>query len=259
MLNLRSNKILCQKTDNVFFEKKAGIATITKEEALEYCRRFLPDQYEDLRIYYDKDPSDLIIDFENHFTGLEDSYKESLEDAIINQRISNIVHKTEISFFIAFQLLRNHTSLQQAEEYYKQQNLAKFVVFLDLKHTLSDTHKLGSLILPYVSSRWTLYLSKKMILPLSDNPVLYRPKHILIPISPDVLLEIETDKKVNPSRLCRVKRGIPKGLVGEVIQRTIENSSRELASCNEDSLVKIQKSETYQRQVKLVEAIKNNK
>lgn len=259
VLNLRSNKILFQKTDNVFFEKKAGIAKITRAEALEYCRQFFPGQYEELRSYYDKNPSDLIMDFENHFTGLEDSYKDSLEELIINQKIAGIVHKTEISFFIAFQLLRNHTALKQAEEFYKHQNLAKFVVFVDLKHTLSDTNKLGSLILPYVSSRWTLYKSKKMIFPLSDNPVLYRPKHIFLPLSPDLLLEIETDRKVEPAKRCKVKRRISKRLVNEIIQRTIENSSREIVSFDENSLVQIQQSEAFRSQIQLVDSIENSK
>ena len=59
-LNLKSNKILRLKTENIFFDKGAGLATITRDNALDYCKRAFPNEYKGLKKYYDEHPGDLM-------------------------------------------------------------------------------------------------------------------------------------------------------------------------------------------------------
>ncbi|GAH09143.1 unnamed protein product, partial [marine sediment metagenome] len=88
-LNIKSNKILIQKTRNVFFKKGAGLAKITREDALSYCNRAFPDEFENIDKYYDRHPEDIYIDFENHFTEFESFFRPSLEKVIQKRTITD--------------------------------------------------------------------------------------------------------------------------------------------------------------------------
>ena len=46
-LNVKSDKILIAKVDNVHFDKNLGFAEITLEAAKEFCKRHHPDEYEE--------------------------------------------------------------------------------------------------------------------------------------------------------------------------------------------------------------------
>ncbi len=256
-LNLKSNKIILQKTENVFFDKGAGLADLTKENALDYCQRALPEQYDELKKYYDKNPEDLYLDFENHFTGMENCVNPSLEKVIINRKIEDIKDKTFISFFIFFQIIRNHNELNFATHFFQTRNLAKFEMFLEMKHAFSDQKMLLKLIFPFLSSKWILYKLKENKLPLSDNPTLIRPFQIFLPLAPDLLLEIDLKKKVNEKNICVTQKGITYFQYKELKKRTIENSSREIVSGDSGILLKIMKSKNYNRHLQNIKTLAN--
>lgn len=248
-LNLNSNKIIVQKTEQIFFEKNAGLADLTKEEVLSYCKRVKLDEYDNMKNYFDNNPEDTVLDFENHFTGFENLYSTELENTILSASIPDISMKTILSFFIITQLLRNHNTLNHTFLEYKNQNKAKFEVFLDLKNTFSDRNQLLNLIAPFFSSKWTLYKIRNYELPLSDSPLLIRPFHIMIALAPDLLLEIDLKTKVKPADICEYQEYIPFDKYKEFYKRTIENSTREIIFGDEETLSTIKNSEIYKNHI----------
>lgn len=39
VLNLKANKIILQKTEKIFFERNAGLAVVSEENIINYCKR----------------------------------------------------------------------------------------------------------------------------------------------------------------------------------------------------------------------------
>ncbi len=255
-LNLKSNKILSTKVDNVFYEKGSGIARITKKEMLDYCKRNVPSEYQDVSDYYEKNPQDTFIDFENHFTGIENVIRDVLESIIKTRNIKDISDKTYLSFIIFFQILRNHNTLKEFENYFDSKSLPKFELFINLKNTLSSNEAIWGLILPILSSKWTLYRLKRNRLPLSDNPVLIRPLHIFMALAPDLLIEIDLKKKVSVDNICKISNNLSLLKLREFKKRTITNSSREIIFGDSRLLEKWQKSSAYKKHRKYLNGTK---
>jgi hypothetical protein len=244
-LNLKSNNILKLKVRNVFFDKNAGIARITKQEMLEYCSRNNPEEYDNLTKYFEENPSDIFFNFENIFTGIEKVIRESIENVIQTRTIKNLSEKTYISYFIFFQIIRNHNTMKQFENFFKSIKMKKFELFFNLKDTLSDQQAIFNLIIPILSSRWTLYSLKKYRLPLSDNPILIRPQNIMMALAPDLMIEVELSKKVPIETISTGKKDISIFKYIEFKKRTIENSSREIIFGEKRLLEKWQKSTIF--------------
>lgn len=72
-LNIPSKKILQHKVENIFFEKRMGLADLNKQEVIEYLKRN--------RIEYDETElkDDLTWDFENFFTMMDTSSEKILK------------------------------------------------------------------------------------------------------------------------------------------------------------------------------------
>ncbi|MDQ3190672.1 MAG: DUF4238 domain-containing protein [Bacteroidota bacterium] len=249
-LNLKSNKIIEQKTKKVFFEKGAGIDNLTKEDLYAAHKRAYPEKYKVENNYFEKYPSGLTFDFESHFTSFEESYKTTLEKAIVNCKIENIIDKFSISMFVFFQTKMNHNSFNKMESLYKSKNLTKLEMFLHLKQTLSQPETLKEITDPFLKAEWSLYKTKKEIFPMSDNPVLFRPKHVFLPLAPDLLLEINLNNSVSPDNICTNYEHLPFFKYREFKKRTIENSSREIVFGKQNLLKNWQNSDTYKRHLK---------
>lgn len=249
-LNLKSNKIIKCKTKNVFYEKRAGIAEIKKEDALDYCNRAFPNEYDGLRSHYEEHPKDHFLDFENHFTCIEDLYKPYLENVIVRRAIESIQEKTFLSYFIFTQIFRNHNHWLEAVSVFEQNKMAKFEMILGFKQDLTNRDSLIRLISPYLLSTWKLYRTKENKFPLSDNPVLIRPLHIFLPLAPDLLLEVELNKKTSLEEICSHFEEVPSNVYEEVIRRTIENSSREIVFGKKELLEDLQKNEIVKQHLK---------
>lgn len=251
-LNLKSNKVLQLKTQNAFVDKGAGLAVITKDDALDFCKRMHPESYQELYEYYRTDSSELTLDFENHFSGIENQYKDHLERAIISESINTIEDKFFLSFFLVTQLLRNHNHLQETISLFKSNGKKKFEMFLNLKHALSNQNEVRKWVEPYLFSKWKLYKTSSFKFPLSDNSVLLRPFHVFLPLAPDLLLEIDLKKKVSEKNVCTTSKGLPFWKYAKFRKRTIENSSREIVYGEENLLVKWQSSKLYKRQLEML-------
>lgn len=249
-LNLRSDKIIKTKTKNVFFEKGAGFAAITKEDDLNYCKRAFPEKFNELQRYYEENSEDHFIDFENHFTGIENLYRPFLEQVICKKNIETIEEKTFLSFFIYTQIARNHNHWSAAVSIFEKNEMAKFEMFLDFRYSIADHQRLQKLIYPFVFSCWKLYRTKEEIFPISDNPVLIRPLHIYIPLAPDLLLEIDLKVSASEVEVCKALDVISPDQYSELEKRTIENSSREIIFGKKKLLEDWQKSTLFRDHLK---------
>ena len=222
-LNLKGNKILQTTVENVFYEKKMGLAEIDENT---------------------------VLDFEDFFTTYENLPKKSLLDVIQQNEINSLEEKTWVSSFIADLMIRHYENFNRLVERYISDGKKKldFVIDLGKDYSSTDFHK--SQIIPLVSSEWIIYKSEKFKFPLGDNPVLINNKNILIAISPKMLLKINYNKIVKPESKCIIKHKINCFLYKEFIYRTIDSSNREIIFNNKEFLEKLQKSKVYRKKQK---------
>ncbi len=246
-----------QKTEKVFVEKEAGIAILTKENVLNYCKRTYPDELEQMEEYFKNNPSDLILDFENHFTNFEQSYLPILEKVITEGRIDNIAEKTVLSMFVYFQITVNYNYLNYIEKIFGENNWAKFEVFLSMKNAVSGPNSFIKLVLPILSSKWRLYKVSKYLFPLCDVPILQESGRILAPLCPDMLLDINLKNKVSDKDICEHKTHLPFYKYYLFKKRAIKQSSREIIFGEEELLRKWKSSRRYKKRLEKIKTFAN--
>lgn len=225
VLNLRINKILKTTTENVFFEKKSGIAKVTP---------------------------DTTLDFENIFSIMEEAYKDNLESVILSNKIIDEESKALLTSFIVYQTLRHPNMLNSMTEFYKTAGLEKYQMLLSLKAKLSNPNEMLNLFAPILVPKWTIYKLNKNVFPLSDCPILGRNKHLMIALAPNIMLEIFLDRATSKIEPCIVKNRISYFKYRKFIRRTIYNSSREIIFGSLELLEDIQKSCIYSKHLKKV-------
>ncbi|WP_458626470.1 hypothetical protein [Winogradskyella sp. PC D3.3] len=252
VLNLKSDKIYTDVTKNVFYKKKLGLATITKEGALGFTKRSFPEELKSIEERYEKDDSEMTIDFENYFTMMEESFKFHLEELITENKPVTDHEKAHLTFFILFQALRNPNSLDDMTNIFKTNGMEKFELFVSIRNKISTPIGLAELTAPFSVPTWNIYKLDKNIFPLGDNPILAKNGHLMVAISPNIMLELdmkEKCKKVNP---VFIKTRIPYFKKKEFIKRTILNSSKKIIFGEEKMLEQIKKSRTYKKHLKLI-------
>lgn len=255
VLNLKSDKIYLDITQNVFYKKKLGLAKITKEGALDFTKRNFPKDLESIQNRYDKDDSEMTLDFENIFTLMEESYKVQLEELIVKNKVITDTEKAHLTFFILFQALRNPNSLDDMTELYKENGMERFELLVSIKHRISNLIGLAELTAPFAVPTWNIYKLEKNIFPLSDNPVLAKNGHIMVAISPNIMLELDLNEKCTKINPIHIKTKISYLKKREFIKRTIENSSREIIFGEEKVLRKIKNSRIYKKQLKRIKNV----
>jgi hypothetical protein len=71
VLNLRSDRIYESKVEGVHFQKGLGVAEISPESMLDWCKHWYPGEVAGLAEYLRHDPDPLYLDFEPTLHGLE--------------------------------------------------------------------------------------------------------------------------------------------------------------------------------------------
>lgn len=172
--------------------------------------------------------SDLLVDFENHFSDMEDSYKNALEEIIKSRDIKNISIKTYISYFIFTRLMRSHQTWNRAVNIFANAGLEKYEMFLNIKEHISNPEKLLQALMPILSSKWTLYAISRKRFPLTDASVLIDRYYLMIPLSPDLLLEVNLKKRVPVEYKCIKKTRIGVLKYWQFKKVSITSASREI-------------------------------
>lgn len=228
-LNLSSNKILLTKTENIFFEKKAGIASIMLNDGGEGT-----------------------FDFENHFTIMEDCYRKSLENLILYTNKVDDEEKARLTSFIVFQILRHPSMLNPMEILFRNCGMTKSEMLISLKQKLSSVTETIKLSIPFLLPKWTIYKVSKNIFPLSDNPMLFENGTLMFAISPDILIEMNLNEKGTKIQGCRIKTKISYLKYRKFINRTIRSATREIVFGNTELLEKVRKSSEYKKHLKKI-------
>lgn len=241
-LNLRSDKILNPKTEDIFFEKKAGLATITVDAALDFTLRNFPESYDEIKA---SSTGNLTIDFEDHFSKMEEAYRPALEKLILSDIDIDIEEKVHIAHFMIYQILRNPTTFNAMEMFFKNQRMEKFEMLYQLKHQLSNANYMKQLIVPLVAPNWTIYRLKKNVFPLSDCPLLSKKFSLMFVIAPDIMIEIDMKKQPTEILLCNIKKRISYFKYLDFLRRTINGSSREIIFGDKKLLEKIKRKRSY--------------
>lgn len=243
-LNLKSNRLLVCKTENIFFQKKAGIAKLTKEGINKSLERIFPNQ--NIK-NHDENLIDSIIDFENHFTTIENTYKKSLEKVILTNEKLSLEDRVDLSTFIVFQLFRSPFFLNKMIAEFENNEMEKFELLITFKNILSKKESLIKFIGQYLFSEWRIYKISKNIFPLSDNPIMIKDKNLMVALAPDILLELNLKKTEKNIENFIYKKRITYFKQHEFIKRTIKNSSIEIIFGNEEKLKNIQNSNAYKK------------
>lgn len=248
-LNLIGNKILTTTVEKVFYEKGMGIANITYNSVLDFTKRNQPHDFNDIQNTPKKYFNDLIMDFENFFTILDELIQNPLKSIIHKNEINTIEDKIHIASFIVDLKLRNYKNFNNLVYLNSQQKKPKFELFWNLKKDFSDPEYLMKMIIPIVASEWILYRSNKFSFPLGDDPILINRKNILFALSPKMLLKINFRKKVPPENICIIKDNINFLNYKDFMGRTVQNSYREIIFSDKAVLEKLKNSRVYKNKI----------
>ena len=194
-LEIRSNKGLQQKVEKVHFEKGLGIAKVTREGIINFCKKYHPEKYSDFVTEMESHPEDVFLDFENHFTEIENLpvYQVLLKIAH-QQRMQEGEDYPWLTQFLLIHPLRSHVFINKASKIARKNGDEKFVLFYFLKWSLADPNFLFPQSLGILNSEWNFYVLKKNTFPLSDQPVLIRKNFILATLSPTMILFIKRNR-----------------------------------------------------------------
>jgi len=141
-----------------------------------------------------------------------------------------------IAFFLLIQSFRNHKNLTEFIANFVEEGKSKLKLFLTLKESVTNGDKLASILFPIVFCEWKLYKTDKAIFPLSDNCILQEENHLFFPLCPDILIEINLEKKTE--NICTYSKKISKWKYWKFKNRTIECSPSELIFGNDNILKK---------------------
>lgn len=254
-LNIKANKIMRTKVEDTFYENGLGITIITQEQAENYCRINFPNQHKDLVKYYEDHPGDFILDFENIFTGVEnsDAYKTLLE-VIANESINSITEKAFIASFIVMHKMRSHSMINAMIEMLEKTGGRRFEHFLWVKKVWSSPDILYSLVNPIIEGQWILYRTDDFTFPLNDSPIMSKNGNIMAALSPKMLLEINTTIKSDPEKWI-AKYHIPKYKLNEYKRRAILSCFKEIIYFDDELLSDWKKSTEYKERAELLNNI----
>lgn len=227
-LNIKSNKVYQVAVENLHYDKNLGIAEITPDAALGFCKWHFPNEYEQFREEMKDHPETLVLDFENVLTCLEESlaYKTLLK-VITRPGLRSGPEKGALAAFLAVHHLRSHAIMNSMIEFGEQTETPKFEYFWMLKRWLGNVNVLFPWVMTLTAGRWVFYRMDKDTFPLNDSPILIRPDSVMVALSPRLLLEIERNDH-SLENGWRDSNSITNDKLAEFRRRTIGNTFREI-------------------------------
>lgn len=109
VLNLRSDRIYQSKVEGVHFQKGLGVAEISAESMLDWCKHWYPGEVAGLAEYLRNHPDPLYLDFEPTLHGLEqlEGYRAIME-AVRSERILSAAHKGFLACGLMMHAMRSY-------------------------------------------------------------------------------------------------------------------------------------------------------
>lgn len=236
-LETKSNKHLIDKAENIHYEKKLGIAEMKPDKVREFCKKYFPEHYDSFLKETESQQETLYLDFENHFTIMETlpTYQVMLK-TIQAGKVQHFEDKVWLTTFLLNHKLRSHITLNSMTELYSKLGVEKFELLWLLKWSLANPNFHFEETAKISHSTWTIYVTKKPIFPLSDNPIVITKKNIVATLSPFMVLYV--DRNFNGDTSVRFRNGISwirfwrykKLTISNTIKGLIFYDSRQLAS-----------------------------
>jgi hypothetical protein len=251
-LNVRGDKVLKTVVNNVFVDKNIGIAEITAADMKAFCAKHFPDELDRISAYVEKHPETLILDFENQWTGLEQT--PAYSTAMLVGATGELRSREDLgnlACFVVLQNIRSHGMIRSLLEATEAVGIPRFEYYWMLKHMLQDVHALLRLVTPIAIGEWTLYRTSENSFPLPDSPVLVRDGLIMTALSPRMLAMIDVTS-MHPEGQWEIIDGVPDHRRAEYRRRCIGNAFKEIIYSECTLLEEWQRTPEFRRRVHLM-------
>jgi len=252
-LNLISGKVYPTRVDACHFDKDLGVATITADSIRRFTKKWHPDKVKEIDDYLQKNPDDLLMDFEDTLTFVENSgtYNALMEIAKEGE-LRSYTQKGMLACSLVIHAMRSHELMTaMTESPSSNLGLDKWEYFWILKNAWGDRYMLARSVTPLALGRWTLYRTAEMTFPLPDSPIMIGHSSLMAVLSPRLLLEIDLNWKYK-EHLAFVVDGIPSSKYREFRRRAIGNTYKEMIHPDPDVLERIRGLSDFRRQTALL-------
>jgi len=227
-LNVRSGAIHATSVENVFYDKKLGLADISTDSTKRFYLRRFPSEYAAFCKYLEEHPEPLVLDFENIFSGLDDPHvRRAFTTAARIGGFESTAHKGFVTALVVMQAMRSHEFMASTIEQAAAQGIDKWEYFWLLKSAWADPSMLSRTGTVLAMARWTLYKTREARFPLCDSPVMINPTNVMLILSPRLLAEIDLTVQAEEHE-CQVKEGIGASKYREFRRRTIDNTYKDI-------------------------------
>jgi hypothetical protein len=146
----------------------------------------------------DEQSTGLVYSIENLFSDMEDLYRPILLEVIRTGRIDDLKTKTMLCFFLFTQSLRNPTTWDYLKTSYinsdenEDEGMGVVKMFVDVHRSMETHEQVMNAIMPFLSVKWIIYKTDRFLFPLCDHALLMTTGKMMIPLAPDLLLEVLT-------------------------------------------------------------------
>lgn len=254
-LEINSGQKLLLPAERIHFEKKLGYAKVTPTQMEEFVKKYYPDKFDEYLLETAANKETLYFDFENHFTGLENSPAYQVLLKFIRNPVLEKEDKIWLTLFIQLHWLRIGLASDYKEKISSYPG-GKFEYLWLLKQNLQNPFYLLPQTLEIANSHWTIYKSKGGDFPLSDVSIILDKNSITATLSPYLLVIINLNKRQDQEILATKKR-LPIIKNFKFKKMVLANCSKGLIFLNESTLnrwltsntvKKIRKSRSQKRQ-----------
>jgi hypothetical protein len=199
---LKPDKIIFSKTEDCFYEKNANNTIIFHDQIAALINNFSSGN--NLQTHgIDENSTVASFNIENLFSTIEGLYQNTLIETIRTGQINDLATKTMLSFFIFSQSIRNPSAWNYLKgSFLNNKNNTDddgniFNMFVKFRKALEDRERIMSFIIPFLSVKWVLFKVNRYTFPLSDHPLLFLKEKLILPLAPDLLLEIYLNEPVD--------------------------------------------------------------
>ena len=249
-LNLRADKVLKVPVRELHYDKGLGVAEITPDSMLRFCKRWFPSDYRDLEGYVQKNPETLYIDFEETLAGIEEKGGyDALIEAVKIGGLSSVQHKGFLTCVIVIHALRSHEMMNSMVESTSIFSIDKWEYFWLLKNALGNPLVLARAVTPLAFAQWILYQTDEHRFPLCDSPVMVRENTLMVVLSPRLLLEINLNVE-SPEDQWLHRDRISNSKFREFRRRSIMNTFKEIIFHDREEMEQWRRLPEYKARVK---------
>lgn len=235
VLNLRSDRIYESKVEGVHYQKGFGVAEMTADSMVDWCRRWHPAKAQGLADYVQQNREPLYLDFEPTLHGLEHLHGyDAIMDAVRHERILSAAHKGFLACGLMMHAMRGYEFSTIMLERHRL-NQSKWEYLWLLKTAMANELVLARATLPLAMGEWTLWRTPDLAFPLCDSPVIIHRDGIIAVLSPRLLLQIDLTVARPEDHWIR-RDGLPPEMLYGLRGTVLGNSFKELVAWDRTTL-----------------------